>query len=430
MPTPFIMPKFDMDQENATIVSWLKHEGDQVRQDEAVLVVETDKVAIDVPAPASGQLAGIAFKEGDQVPVATVIAFILGQGESAECLPAAPLPTAQVASQGAPVPAAAASPVARRLARDLGIDVAHVPAVEGRVTKADIERYLQSAPALDDKIPATPAARRLARERGIDLRSLAGTGPKGRVQAGDVPRKPELPQRGPGRPGQIVPLVGMRRTIAERMQSSFQQAPHIALTVEADVTVLEQTRQGMNATAQQQQRPTVSLTALLVRLTGWALERHPYLNASLQDDGIHLWSEINIGVATAVPNGLIVPIIRGANRLSVAEIGQAMHMLTQKAREGRLELRDVQDGTFTISNLGMFGIRQFRAVINPPESAILAVGAVVRKPVVINDRDEIAARPILTLTLSADHRVLDGVLAANFLGELVQVIEDPGVLLN
>ena len=251
----------------------------------------------------------------------------------------------------------------------------------------------------------------------------------GRVQADDVLRMPSPPQASVGRAGQVVPLVGMRRTIAERMQASAQQAPHIALTVEADVHVLEEVRRGMNAAVEEPQSK-VSLTALLVLLTGRTLERHPYLNASLQEDGIHLWSDINIGVATALPDGLIVPVIRGANRLSVTEIAAALHALTQKARQGRLELRDVQEGTFTLSNLGMFGIRQFRAVINPPESAILAIGSVVRKPVVVDERDEIAVRPILTLTLSADHRVLDGVMAAKFLGELVQAIEAPGVVLS
>jgi len=431
MPTPFIMPKFDMDQEQATIVSWLKREGDPVRQDEPVLVVETDKVAIDVPAPVSGRLARLAYKEGDVVPVTTVIAFILGDGESLDSLPGVPgLPPRDGVLPKAGLPlASVATPLARRMADALGVDVGRVPTRNGRVTKADVERFRQVALPADGKTAATPAARRLARERGVDLQSLTGTGPHGRVQAGDVAgMQPAVPS-GAARSGRAVPLVGLRRTIAERMQASFQQAPHIALTVDADVTALEDTRRGMNAVAAEDDTPRVSLTALLVRLTAWALERHPYLNASFQGDVIYLFEDINIGVATAIPNGLIVPVIHGANRLSVGAISREMHALTQKAHQGRLELQDVRDGTFTISNLGMFGVRQFRAVINPPESAILAVGAVVRKPVVINDRDDVAVRPILSLTLSADHRVLDGVLAADFLGELVKAIEAPGVLL-
>ncbi len=430
MPTPFIMPKFDMDQEKATIVSWLKREGDPVVQDEPVLVVETDKVAIDVPAPASGRLARVAYKEGDVVPVATVIALILADGESAENLPMPPgSPTGDgVGREVASRQAAAVTPLARRMAETLGIDTARVPARDGRVTKADVLRYQQAAPPADGKIAATPAARRLVRERGIDLRALAGTGPDGRVQAGDVPMTQPPATGRSARPGQVIPLVGLRRTIAERMHASFQQAPHIALTVEADVTALEDTRRGMNAVAAEDSS-RVSLTALLVRLTAWALDRHPYLNASFRDDAIFLHEEVNIGVATAVPDGPIVPVLHGANRLSVGEISRELSSLTEKARQGKLELQDVKDGTFTISNLGMYGVRQFRAVINPPESAILAVGAIVRQPVVVSDRDDVAVRPILSLTLSADHRVLDGVLAANFLSELVKVIEAPGVLL-
>lgn len=170
------------------------------------------------------------------------------------------------------------------------------------------------------------------------------------------------------------------------------------------------------------------MTALLVRITAWALERHPYLNASLRDSQIYLWNEINIGVATAVPDGLIVPVIRQANTKSVQVIVETLKTLTSKAREGALSLADVQHGTFTISNLGMFGIHQFRAIINPPESAILAVGSIVRKPVVINDRDDVAVRPMMTLTLSADHRIIDGVVAAHFLNDLVLGLQSPQIL--
>ena len=177
----------------------------------------------------------------------------------------------------------------------------------------------------------------------------------------------------------------MRQKIAQRMQASFQEAPHIALTVEVDVTRLEAARQHMNQLAARAGDGKVSLTACLVKVIAWALERNPYINASLIDDQIYLWKDINIGVATALKEGLIVPVIHQANTLSIRQIADRLSDLSTRARENRLTLSDVQRGTFTISNLGMFGIRQFRAVINPPESAILAVGAVVRKPVVIDD---------------------------------------------
>lgn len=466
MPVPFIMPKVDMDQEKATIISWLKQEGDLVQRDETVLVVETEKVAIDIPAPASGRLVGICRKAGEVVPVAEVIAYILKEGETLADLP----PSAQGARTGSQAPAAAASPtaptqapvaatpVALRMAQELGLDLSQVPASGERITRQDIERFLsqraapqaEQLPASPGKIAATPAARRLARERGLSLQSLTGSGPRGRIQAADVPaapvtaaaaegaapappsRLPSAEQIAPSaleRPAERLPLTGIRRTIAERMQSSFQTAPHIALTVEADVTQLEAVRQQLNARAARANEVKLSLTALLVKITAWALERHPYLNASLHQEEIYLWKEVNIGVATAVEQGLIVPVIRQANLLSLSQIAERLADLVERARQNRLTLADVQHGTFTISNLGMYGIQQFRAVINPPESAILAVGAVVRKPIVVDAQDTVAVRPVMALTLSADHRLVDGVVAARFLADLLEAVEHPETLL-
>jgi pyruvate dehydrogenase E2 component (dihydrolipoamide acetyltransferase) len=195
------------------------------------------------------------------------------------------------------------------------------------------------------------------------------------------------------------------------------------------VTALEALRQRLNIYAAALGNPKITLTAILVRLAAWALERHPMLNASLLGDQMYLWKEVNVGVATSIPDGLIVPVIHQANLKSLHEIVAALQHLAARAKEGKLTLADVQHGTFTISNLGMFGIRRFRAIINPPESAILAVGSVVRKPVVINERDEVAVRPVLELTLSADHRLVDGVAAARFLSDLVQVLESPELVL-
>jgi pyruvate dehydrogenase E2 component (dihydrolipoamide acetyltransferase) len=213
------------------------------------------------------------------------------------------------------------------------------------------------------------------------------------------------------------------------MQASFHEAPHIALTVEVDVTQLEATRARMNDLAAQLGQPKISITALLVRMVAWALARNPYINASLLEDTIYLWKDVNIGVATAIEQGLIVPVLHRAHLRTVSEINEQLRDLTERARANRLSLQEVKDGTFTLSNLGMFGINQFRAIINPPESAILAVGKVVRKPVVLNDQDEVGVRPMMSMTLSADHRVIDGVVAARFLADLVQAIETPDLLL-
>jgi len=478
MPEAFIMPKFDMDQEKATIITWLKKDGDFIKMDEAVLVVETEKVAIEVTAPAEGTLVGIRFKEGDVVPVTKVIAYVLKKGESIKDLPAdAVLPAQPVillATPGhaAPAPremaeltpesttgqavARTASPIAMRMAKEMGIDINQVPASGERITREDVERFVQSRDqarldkaefatgiTADGKIAATPAARRLARETGILLASLAGSGPRGRIQAADVvsarpPRetaaafvaeRPAVSGSAAERPAQIIPFAGVRQKIGQRLQASFQESPHIALTVETDVTRLEAARSHMNTIAAREETGKISLTALLVKVVAWALERNPYINASLIESNIYLWQDINIGVATALKDGLIVPVIHKTSLLSVRQIADALGDLSVRAREGRLALRDVQRGTFTISNLGMYGIQQFRAIINPPESAILAVGAVVRKPVVVDEQDSVAVRPMMTMTIAADHRVIDGVMAARFLADLVQGIEFPETLL-
>ncbi len=399
MPTPVIMPKVDMDQEIATIISWEKNEGDTVKQDEILLTVETEKVAIDVTSPASGILAGIKFQPGDVVPVATVIAQILKPGET--------------------------------LTVETNED-SPKPEQSREVEKPFEKEEIIPAPGnIPGKIAATPAARRISEETGISLDSVRGSGPFGRVQAADVKltEKP-VPVNTADREAEVIPLVDMRAKIARRMQASFQDAPHIAETIEADVSRLEDTKVHLNEMASKKGGGKVSFTAILVKLVAWALELNPYINSSLIDENIYLWKEINIGVATALENGLIVPVIRNANQLSFNQTAETLNDLSLRARQGKLELADVQRGTFTISNLGMYGINQFRAIINPPESAILAVGAAVRKPIVIDDRDTIAVRPIISLTLSADHRVIDGVVAAKFLADLVKVIEHPEILLG
>ena len=449
MPIPFIMPKVDMDQEKATIISWLKQNGDPVKQDETVLEVETEKVAMDIPAPATGTLAGIRYKAGDVVPIAEVIAYILKEGETLNDLPIEAAPETPTAIPATPEPSTAtpsdtpsvslsATPVAARIAKEHDLDLSLVPATGERIKREDVQRFLEirkqvqarKEPFSSGKVIATPAARRLARETGIPLESLSGSGPQGRIQAVDV-ESAQTPQPilSGEREAEIIPLIGMRQKIANRMQASFQEAPHIALTVEVDVTHLEATRQRMNALAAREQSGKISLTALLVKVTAWALARNPYVNASLIDDQIYLWKDANIGVATALEDGLIVPVIQQANQLSIRQIADSLTDLSSRARDNRLTLSDVQRGTFTISNLGMFGIRQFRAIINPPDSAILAVSTVVRKPVVTDKQDSVAVRPIMSITISADHRVVDGVVAARFLTDLVDGIEYPETLL-
>ena len=445
MPVPFIMPKFDMDQEKATIISWSKKEGDLIKFDETVLTVETEKVAIEVPAPATGTLAGILFKDGDEVPVTKVIAYILKEGETIADLPH--LDGTAAPSKPQPVPAAInmvsasaasvnATPVAVRMAKEEGVDLSKVTTSGDKITREDVQHYIeeQKGSVTRVTIPATPAARRVSQETGIPLETVVGSGPRGRVQSADVaamaksiPASP--PPTNGSRDAEVVSLSSIRRTIAARMQQSFQESPHIALTVDVDMTETENTRKRFNIQAEKLGQPRVTITALIIKVVAWALVRNPYINASFNGDSISLWKDVNIGVATAAPQGLVVPVLKGIDRLGVGDINIRLSELAEKARENKLKLEDVQGGTFTISNLGMFGIRQFRAIINPPESAILAVGSVVRKPVVVDNQDRVEVRPIVSLTLSADHRVIDGVVAARFLSDFVTGIESPSLLL-
>jgi pyruvate dehydrogenase E2 component (dihydrolipoamide acetyltransferase) len=443
MPTPFIMPKMDMDQETVVINEWLKKEGDQVEKGEPVIVIETDKITSEVEAPASGRLARVLYGDNDEVPVTQVIAYILGKDETEADLPEQPGKKEPVVEE--PLPQAepvakpekahkSATPVAKRMAEAENIDLEQVPSAGTKITKEDIESYLESLGQVEPRVgtPATPAARRLAADARISLDQIEGTGPRGRVQAGDVTAfmahsaESQISQPVVVTAGETLPLSRIRKRIADRMTASYQTTPHIYLTVEVDMYEAEQSRKRMNQLAD---GTPISLTAYLVRVVAWALKRHPFLNAGFEDDQIMLWDEVNIGIATAIDEGLIVPVIHNANQKSIREISQRLRYLTEQARAGALTREEIQDGTFTISNLGMYGIQNFTAIINPPQSAILAVGGIQRKPVVVDDTDTVQVRPMMMMTLGADHRVIDGAVAAAFLAELAGALETPEVLL-
>ena len=439
MPTPFIMPKMDMDQEVVTIISWLKNEGDRIEKGESVIEVETDKIVSEIEAPESGILANILYHENDEAPVTKVVAYILKEGESLDSIPIGEktvettISKPEEASKDTVTAKSSlhATPLAEKVSKDLGVQLEQVSPSGSKVTRKDVEAFAermkeQVTPRVS--VPATPAARSLAEERGIDLGVLSGSGPRGRIQAADVPMQAPTTIFRAG-VTTSVPLVGKRKRIAERLTASYQSTPHIYLTVEVDMTSSESARKQINMLAEKEGQPAISVTAFLVKMVEWALRRHPYLNASLQDDKILLSEDANIGIATAIDDGLIVPVIHSANKLSLREINTQLRYLTNQARTGALTAEQVTGGTFTISNLGMFGIGSFTAIINPPQSAILAVGGLVRKPVVVDENDTIAVRPMMNLTLGADHRVVDGAVAASFLADLVTVLETPELVL-
>jgi pyruvate dehydrogenase E2 component (dihydrolipoamide acetyltransferase) len=336
--------------------------------------------------------------------------------------------------------------MAERMAEAHDLDLQVVPRHGERVTKADVETYLTrqpgSAPPLN-KIQAAPAARRLAHERQIDLKMITGTGPNGRIQSADVreaaarqpgstffsepaPSLSAVAEAGSLAIRRITPLTNMRRAIAERLTTSVREIPQFTVNVTVEMSralaIVEDWR------VAQPDEPKVTLTALLVKACAWSLLRHHRINATFEPERIIEWAEINIGVAVAIEEGLIVPVIHGAERLGLGEISIRLADLGRRARQGQLRREEIQGGTFTISNLGMFGVDSFTAILNPPQAAILAVGRVVRQPVAL-ENEQLEVRPIANFTLTADHRLIDGALAGRFLSDLRGVIERPGLLM-
>lgn len=436
MAIEMIMPKVDMDQETGTVVEWLKTDGQLVTEGETILVIETDKIAIDVEAPGTGILNGISAKEGDVIPIGTVIAYILEEGEEVPAGAAQqPEPEPPAASEAAAAVAeVAATPVAKKMAETHGVDLSQVTPTGkgGKVTKDDVQSALApAAPVKTGDLVATPAARRTARMKGVDLSLVPGTGPGGRIQGSDV----ESFQPGSGKStaspvqvGETIPLIGMRRTIAERLTSSYQSIPHIQFVASVDMTNFNKARQDYNDLALERGNDKVSVTAMLVKLVSMVIADHPMINSSLLDDSIILHKDINIGIAVALENGLIVPVVKNANQKGISKIADETTDLVKRAREGSLVGTDVKGGTFTITNLGPFGVEQFNAIINPPEAGILAIGATNRNVVAL-ENDDIGIRPIMRFTLSADHRIIDGAVAARFIADLKTTLENP-ILMN
>jgi pyruvate dehydrogenase E2 component (dihydrolipoamide acetyltransferase) len=457
MAVAIIMPKFEMAQESGTIARWLKQVGDPVSKGEAVLEVETDKITMEVESPADGVLAQVLAEPGARVPIGQPVAYLTAAGEPGAALvppSSAPQPPrADALAERTPK----ATPIAQKLAAEHRIDLSQVTGTgrDGQITRQDVEAFIarhKAHPQTDqERVAAVPAARRMANELGVDLNRVTGSGPGGRVQSSDVARAataqheagiqrtvplhaaptmaetPEVKvQRGPA-VRRTLPLSGMRRTIAQRMSQSMREAPQFNLSVDVDMSralaVVEDWR-----AAQGEGQPKMTLTALLVKACAWALGRHPALNAGFEDEAIVEWGDINIGVAVAMDDGLIVPVIHHADQLGLLEIAARLNDVAARGREGRLSLADVQGGTFTLSNLGMFAVDRFTAIVNPPQAAILAIGRAVKR-VVPGDDGQVRVAPMATLTVSADHRVVDGAQVGRFLSDLQRGLERPGLLL-
>jgi pyruvate dehydrogenase E2 component (dihydrolipoamide acetyltransferase) len=410
MATDVIMPALGVAQEKGTLLNWLKAEGQSVTKGEPLMEVETDKATVEIEAPASGILTNVTAAAGDEIPVGNRIAVILAPGEVVA--PAGqgphpnPLPEGEGRSRGQSKPGAEPNPPIS-------------PFVKGGLEGDFLAS--ETSPLARTRILASPAAKRIAKERGIDLASLRGSGSDGSVLAEDVLRAGSAQTTAPAGPLKVretVQLTPMRRIVGERMTKSKQTAPHFYLTIDADMT--EGTRR-RSALKEKGEQLIPSFNDCILSACARALRDFPSLNAAFTDHGVEIYSDINIGMAVALEEGLVVPVIRNTDRLSLEELAKQSRELADKAQKKKLFPLDYEGGTFTVSNLGMFGVDNFIAIINPPQCAILAVGQVA--PRVVPYGEGIAVRPIMTMSLSADHRVVDGAIAARFLQEVKRHLE-------
>jgi len=383
------LPRLGQGMESGTIVKWLKSEGESVEKGEPLYELDTDKVTQEVEADVSGVLLKIAVEDGE-VPVGQTIAVIGEKGE-------------EVSVEASKAPAAK-------------------PAEKEREEKEAEASPREATATTDGRVKASPLARKIARERGIELTGLTGTGPEGRIVAEDVERAQEAPAA-ESTPGEVErrELTSVRKTIARRLTEAWK-VPVFQLQASADMARVNGVVAGLREDGEH-----VTVTDVLIMACAAALMRHREVNAQWTDDAILLHPSANIGIAVAAPQGLVVPVVRGVERLRLAEVAAARSDIVTRAREGKLRREDLEAGTFTISNLGMYAVESFTAVLNPPQAAIVAVGAIQDRVVPVDGEPEV--RPMLTLVVTFDHRAVDGAPAAGFLQSLKELLEEPGLML-
>ena len=417
MATNVYMEALSPTMEEGRVAKWHKREGDAVKAGETLAEVETDKAVMDLVARADGVLRQVAVAEGQTVPVGSVVAVIAAPGESV----------------GASVPTPASAPSGKGTRETGNVAIATAPAPVPVAPPPAV-------PADATRVKASPLAKRIAKEAGVDLKLVTGSGPGGRVIKRDlenaatvtaspppfpVSRVP-LPERPEGA-YQDVPLTQIRKTIAKRLATSLGPIPHFFLTSEVDMERAAEAREALNKQLGDRGAGKVSFNDIVIKATALALVKHRACNAWFREDHIRYWNEVHIGMAVAVEDGLITPVIRNADGKSLAAIGREAKELADKARSRRLQPPEYTGATFSVSNLGMFDIDQFTAVINPPEAGIIAVGSIVQKPVVLDG--QVTARRRMRLTMSCDHRVIDGATGAAFLQTLKQMLENPLAML-
>ena len=401
MPIEVILPKVDMDMDDGIITEWKVASGDRVRQGQILFDIETNKSVMEVESPASGVIRDLAPITGEPVAVGTVVGWIDADAEAGASLAAAAERTRTTS------PSAATA----------GID--HATSSEKRAASVE-----GASVAPSDSIRATPLARRAARMLDVNLADVAGSGPAGRIVEKDVAayagRAPESPVASDDR---LVPFNPVRRIVAQRLTESAQRAPHFFLTAQIEMSALQAALRGPQGLRAAPDRPRASMTVALAYLAGRVLALHPLLNASIEGDAVRLHARINIGIAIDDQGDLFVPVLRDASTHTLDDLAHEFERLRAAVRARQIVPDDMRGGTFTISNLGMYGVDAFTAIINPPESAILAIGRTTDTPV---GRDgQVVLRPMATFTLSSDHRIVDGVTAARFIADLREAIEHP-----
>lgn len=395
-----VMPALEMAQETGKLLAWRKKEGESVRKGEPLLEIETDKAVVEVEAPGDGMLAGIAADVGAVIPVGETIAWLVAPGEKP------------------PVKVAAAAPAARRRSGVAG-QTAGVAELAASVVKTTVAN---GPPQI------SPKARRLARELGVDFALVHGTGPDHVITAEDVQRfadsKAAVPASiEPDATGELERPSQVARLMAERTTQSWTSVPHFFLVRDVDASGLLEAQKGLRDKAGKPQSTVHTITDLLIALVARTLKKHPRVNASWTGEGIRSNADINVSVAVAVKDGVVAVAVHKADTREIEEISTERRELTERARAGRLRPADITGGTFTLSNLGMYRVDAFSAIITPPQAAVLAVGAISERVVVVEGRPGV--RPMMTMTLSSDHRVMDGARAAEFLSDLAEAIREP-----
>jgi pyruvate dehydrogenase E2 component (dihydrolipoamide acetyltransferase) len=474
MPHQVTMPILGLTMEEGTITEWLKREGDTVAKEEPLFVVETDKSAVEVPAPAAGILSQIIVQVGQTASVRAPIAVIAQPGEAVEAAPSAPAASAPAASTAAPTASApapsaasapapraagervAVSPRARMVARELGIDIQSVTGSgpDGRVVERDVRAAAAVAPLAPDvaappeRIIASPLARRLAAEHEVDLAQVTGTGPGGRITEKDVTAFVDARSTVPATPaapspatlpaeaaatGAFEPLNRVRRITAERMAASARSVARVTILMEVDMTEAVRFRTQLAGEFEKRYGARLAYDAMIAKACGIGLAEHPHVNAQWQEadsgqqPGLRLQPNVNVGIAVASEAGLLVVVVRDADKKPLSQVNSDLMRMVARSKQGGLGPDELSGSTFTITNLGGYGVEAFTPIVNPPESAILGIGRIAKRPAVVDG--QIVPRDLMYLSLAFDHRVVDGAPAAQFLQRVKECLEAPYLLL-